>query len=199
MSMYEPGWNRLSSYPNTRRNDSTQDFQNEIRSTDDIYSPSPRPYRLPLERMVRPHSNSSLPRSAAYSPSEHREDVGLDNFLHDSRAQIPRGPQASLLPYRSNLARPESGHQLARWQNDMDDFPEVLKLRSRDPRELRGPSQRGGTWGNFDQPNSRRLETYHHGTSKNIVDLDRIQQGLDTRTTVSLTLNSRFALSTNTS
>jgi len=140
-----------------------------------IYSPKPL-------RLSRSDSAGSLQQysppsySPTYSPLDSKFEKGLRQYISETR------PSPSLYPLRSPFSRPTSATQSGKWDREADDYSEMLRLRPRDPREHRGAQYKHWT---MDQSSPRRNDSYHAGLNKNTVDLERIAQGLDTRTTVS--------------
>lgn len=184
--MYEPQqskWNRQPSTYSSLRDDYSPDYlQDQV-----IYAP--RPLRVPSDRL-RPGSAGSLHYSPSYSPTysptyppENPFETGLKQYLSESRPDYLRSP--SVFPHRSPFSRPDSDPQLGKWEHDIDDYSEMLRMRPRDPREHRGVLSRQLYAWSMDQQSPRRIDSYHLGPNKNTVDLERIAQGLDTRTTVS--------------
>jgi len=142
---------------------------------------SPKPLRLSNHKL-RPDSAGSLQQyspsySPAYSPLDSNFEKGLRQYISETRAS------PSLYPLRSPFSRPVSTSQGGKWDREADDYSEMLRLRPHDPREHRGAQYKHWT---MDQSSPRRNDSYHTGLNKNTVDLERIAQGLDTRTTVSL-------------
>ncbi|RPB25334.1 hypothetical protein L211DRAFT_115750 [Terfezia boudieri ATCC MYA-4762] len=178
VELYEPqpaNWSRPPPLYYPRKEDSLTEYHLDRI----IYSP--KPLRLSNHKL-RPDSTGSLQRyspsySPTYSPLDSNFEKGLRQYISETRAS------PSLYPLRSPFSRPTSISQGVKWDREADDYSEMLRLRPRDPREHRGAQYKHWT---MDQSSPRRNDSYHTGLNKNTVDLERIAQGLDTRTTVML-------------
>lgn len=148
---------------------------------------APRPLRLPdLYRRSRTGTPTHVSPgySPVYSPVNGVFEPAFRHHIGDRRTDFVRSPSI-FSSIRPQVPRSGSDPQLTRWENEMDDYNDMLRLRTRDPRELRGGLHRQCNW-NIDQPSPRKIDSYHPVINKNTVDLERIAEGLDTRTTVSI-------------
>ncbi|KAF8472448.1 RNA recognition motif 2-domain-containing protein [Kalaharituber pfeilii] len=151
---------------------------------------SPKSLNCPTDMLVRRGSTGSLQRcSTGYSPnysplhSNHFEP-GYKHYLPDPHPEFTRS-QGTFPTPQSRIPRGASDPQLGRWESDMDEYNEMMSMRTRDPRILRGTYHRPANW-TMDCIGPRRPDSYHPVLNKNTVDLERISQGLDTRTTIML-------------